>query len=354
MGKKQGSVRLSYEINGKGQKTYLRATNWKVFDNKLSQENVQLTPKFDNQIEKMYGSMTTMNGASDNNALMVKALGSESRSNVINVRRDASTGAFMFNYPNNLGNGFTNDSYLYATSTRSTKVKGESSTDKVVLGSPAYMRELEEHLSDVRKKNWWVLNGEKLVFDAGITKIMNDVNNYGDTDGISDNYWTTLCEKLNLLINQYGEVPYKELHYFRNKLNRSPKTRDEMVTKINNSSDGEKWKLLEIEESIFHMFGEEGEFNLKFISADGMFEAVYNRAGTLLTESNDPVNMGTYNYSHPKKNKTGHGMFDVAPYILYGNVEGVPAASGEFENKTRFYNNPQAVAKYEEYKNKIN
>ena len=48
--------------------------------------------------------------------------------------------------------------------------------------------------------------------------------------------------------------------------------------------------------SAFHMKGEDGEYNLKFVSFNGFIEAVYNKEGILLDENNDPINMGTYNF----------------------------------------------------------
>ncbi len=41
-----------------------------------------------------------------------------------------------------------------------------------------------------------------------------------------------------------------------------------------------------------------------------------------MTESNDPVNMGTYNYTDPA-DKIQHGLLDVLPYEMWGNVSGV-------------------------------
>ena len=67
------------------------------------------------------------------------------------------------------------------------------------------------------------------------------------------------------------------------------------------------------------MRGTDGTYNLKFVSKCGKFEAVYNKDGVLLTEVNDPVNMGTYNYYTPK-NIIMHGILDVGPYARYGNV----------------------------------
>ena len=113
--------------------------------------------------------------------------------------------------------------------------------------------------------------------------------------------------------------------------------------------------------SVYHMYGENGEYNLKFVSDDGKYEGVYDKNGTELTEVNDPINMGTYNYADPSICfGVVHGYFDVIPYDFrlggWGNtrdsVEGckkacVAATNGATKNK--FKNNIDAVA----YRNQI-
>lgn len=121
----------------------------------------------------------------------------------------------------------------------------------------------------------------------------------------------------------------KDTHYFRNKLNRAPATLDEMIEINNILPESEKWELLAVDESIFHMFrtnfSPQGEQNLKFVSYDGIYEGVYNNKKFLLTESNDVWNMGTYNYVKPS-DWFGHGLQDVLPYDdrvgKLGNAEG--------------------------------
>ena len=64
----------------------------------------------------------------------------------------------------------------------------------------------------------------------------------------------------------------------------------------------------------YHMFGEDGEYNLKFGSSkntDYCYEAVYNKDGILLTENNSPINMGTYNYC---SDQIKHMMSTVEPF----------------------------------------
>ena len=67
------------------------------------------------------------------------------------------------------------------------------------------------------------------------------------------------------------------------------------------------------------MQGVDGEYNLKFESYDYYDEAVYNKQGILLTENNDPINMGSYNYG--VSSRDAHKRFDQWPYLMWGNAE---------------------------------
>lgn len=127
------------------------------------------------------------------------------------------------------------------------------------------------------------------------------------------------CRGVNELIDVLDGPENAQEHYFRNRLNYAPETLERMFDEIRNPS-GIRWQLLSSEQSALHMWGEDGEYNVKFVSADGIFEAVYSKDGALLTDENDPVNMGTYNYADPLTNKEKHTMYDVTPYLDYGNV----------------------------------
>jgi hypothetical protein len=63
--------------------------------------------------------------------------------------------------------------------------------------------------------------------------------------------------------------------------------------------------------------------NTNFVSLDGRFELVFNKNGELLTDKNDPVNMGTYNFAGANgTHKYQHTTSDVNPYKYLGNAEG--------------------------------
>lgn len=178
-----------------------------------------------------------------------------------------------------------------------------------------------------------------------------------DINVISDEWWDMYCTHFNSYIldgYSFGKNITEEIHFFRNKLNRAPKTLDELI------NESEKWDLLGLEASQYHMYDTEacydneegvykGEYNLKFVSKDGKYEAVYNYKKELLTEYNDPVNMGTYNYASPN-DPVNHFMFDVKPYsnewyfVLLGaqgwfNVPGVDIDCNARKKNVNKYNN---------------
>lgn len=231
--------------------------------------------------------------------------------------------------------------------------KNELKEEPIVLGSPDYMDELQDFLDNYQATEGWRfgLNASKMGAAEGIKKIMDDVNNYGDTSEIPDDYWLTLCKRFNGLVTRYGSV-YEELHFFRNKLNRAPKTLDEMIITNKSLASEKKWRLLPVSQSVYHMYGKNGEYNLKFVSADGLFEGVYNKAGDLLTESNDPINMGTYNYSDPA-DIIHHGLYDVLPYESWGNVPGVLKPGDPFANSDKYDANKDAQKHYNDVNSQI-
>jgi hypothetical protein len=183
--------------------------------------------------------------------------------------------------------------------------------DSVMLGSASY--------------NWYIRSyairyGNK----AALARIIADVDQYGsqiDKNDYADNLrlYKTVC----FYINKTGYVDM-QTHYFRNKLNRAPGTLKELLL-INERMPVEKrWKLVPLKGSLFHLQGPDGIYNLKFVSPDTFCEAVYNKQGILLTEKNDPVNMGTFNYSAGIHQKNAHEKYDVTPYLKWGNHPASP------------------------------
>ncbi|GHU45887.1 hypothetical protein FACS1894120_1620 [Clostridia bacterium] len=137
------------------------------------------------------------------------------------------------------------------------------------------------------------------------------------------------CDKISEAVRKNGIT--EAAHYFRVNLACSPKNLKNLLTKRGNltRADGTKlyWAMLSAEMSLFHMNGHLGEYNLKFVSDCGKYEAVYDIRGDLLCASKSPVNMGTFNYCNPHRAVTAlcHLRLDVMPYKKWGNIKGVPA-----------------------------
>jgi hypothetical protein len=170
-------------------------------------------------------------------------------------------------------------------------------------------------------------------------------------DDFSDAEYIALALKICALIDTKGGVTEKE-HYFRNHFWRAPATLDDMIyciTKTENAPFG--WGLSTWQDTAFHTYGEDGAYNLKFISGDGHFEAVYNKGGCLLTLQNDPLNMGTFNYGDYQTEKIKHYKYDVRPYFEWNNTREAAVVSRNRE-KTRSVpidKKPAAMARYKEY-----
>lgn len=109
-----------------------------------------------------------------------------------------------------------------------------------------------------------------------------------------------------------------EEHYFRKQLNiEVTKTQ---LNQLNNKLPSPlKWSTVVAD---LHQENTPKETpNVKYVSADGHFEVVYSSNGKLLSEKNDPANMGTYNYKSPINDQANHLLWDVAPYYDYKNTE---------------------------------
>lgn len=196
------------------------------------------------------------------------------------------------------------------------------------LGTLTYIR-LIESIKESSSGIIGALNWMKCDFESFEEEDIKDFKrNY-------DREFNRFCQKFNELIKESGlireekklspsgnyviteliiEDDFEEFHYFRNKLNRAPDTLDELI------EEKDKWEMLPFYKAAFHMSGDDGIFNLKFVSKDGQHhEAVYNKEGKLLTEKNDYINMGTYNYIGPD-DADGHILYDVKPFYKWGNV----------------------------------
>jgi len=205
----------------------------------------------------------------------------------------------------------------------------------------------------------------------------DDIQNYvnfGINSNISESQLLSLCMTLEECVSKLSaEGLFTQTdHYFRNKINnlkKVPNSLDEFIYTNRHLPNEQKWNLVESNKAVFHMFEHNGEYNVKFISSDYHFEAVYS------TFTRDIVtnegNMGTYNYSSPF-DVYWHGLNDVIPYYLYGNTINDPYinilwdqvgigisdldplkifnAVTEKTNQHKLKNNPLALELYNEIK----
>ncbi len=192
--------------------------------------------------------------------------------------------------------------------TSPTVIHNASTSNKApLLGSTEYIEKIKKIAKKSGNRN-------------ALSVIMKDVDKNGNQldNNQSDNI-RRFHYFVSSLIYKIGYVDM-ETNYFRNKLNRAPKTL-KILIRINKTLPiNKRWILLNTGNSGYHMQGVDGEYNLKFISYDDFYEAVYNKNGILLDEHNDPINMGTYNYAAGIPSSTAHVKFDVSPYLIWGNT----------------------------------
>jgi len=195
-----------------------------------------------------------------------------------------------------------------------------ASNKHYILGSIEYV----EKIQNISK-----ISGER----SALSAIMIDVDKNGNELDNNDPTNITRFHKLvSSLIYKIGYVDM-QTHYFRNKLNKVPKTLNELIHLNKTLPFNKRWELISIQNSMYHMQGVDGEYNLKFKSYDGFCEAVYNKNGVLLDENNDPINMGSYNYAAGISNINAHRIFDITPYLEWGNAANSPEKGKDAINK---------------------
>lgn len=196
--------------------------------------------------------------------------------------------------------------------------------DNTEFLSNNYFYELDALYKQVKLENekWYIFDdSKKIAAKTVITKMMKDLENNPNVLIKHENY-NLYFETFDKNIRKLNIIT-EEIHFFRNTLNSysgAPTSLDEMIT----LTSEHKWKLFSAK---FHRYNYEGvnaALNVKFISANGRFEAVYNTETEEIVT--DPVNMGTYNYApgsiNPKKYYK-HYLFDLVPWKKWGNIDGV-------------------------------
>jgi hypothetical protein len=190
--------------------------------------------------------------------------------------------------------------------------------------------------------------GTKTMAQTQLNLIMFQVENgIIHLNTMDDDEYIELALNICKLIDEKGGVKSKKEHYFRNHFSRGPNTLSEMVDTI---AIGDNrmfcWQLMPLEDTVFHMLGINGEYNLKFISGNGYFEVIYNKNGEKLTIENDPLNMGTFNYANQNKSSIKHYQYDIEPFLKWGNTENVKVNADTITNS---YETEEILNRYNEY-----
>ncbi|MDF2567501.1 MAG: hypothetical protein K0R90_957 [Oscillospiraceae bacterium] len=169
-------------------------------------------------------------------------------------------------------------------------------------------------------------------------------------DALSDEEYIAVAHTVCELVDKISTVT-EAAHYFRNCFERAPGTLDEMMAIIQYEQGGAfGWKLMSRKSTRLHMFGRNGEYNMKFISADGHFEVVYNIDGVKLTKENDLMNMGTFNYGDPINEKLRHAVYDVLPFFEWRNSpEAVKQVNGLSDAPHPISKNVSVTTRFEKY-----
>ncbi|MCR8845637.1 hypothetical protein NQ117_18290 [Paenibacillus sp. SC116] len=218
--------------------------------------------------------------------------------------------------------------------------------------SREYFEELNSLYKRIKMKNdkWYVFDGSShIAATAVITRMISDLENAPDTLINHENFhqyfivFDKNIRKLDSITEQF--------HYFRNVLNSygdAPEKLDEMIK----LAAGGKWGLFSSKYHMYNYKGMDGAFNVKFISEDGRFEAVYNTGtGELVS---DPVNMGTYNFAPGSINPIKylmHNKYDKIPWKKWGNTREV--AYHDIINFQSGYGSLRAKSNFKKVEEKI-
>ena len=130
----------------------------------------------------------------------------------------------------------------------------------------------------------------------------------------SDFFWGSLKKQVDVesLVDGDPLRPFREQHYLRNLRNNSPSS----VSEARQLG----WTQLPPSMAIYHMMGCGNEKNTKWVSKDGLSEAVFDEFGK--PDYADDI-MATYNFS-PPTDTLGHAIDDVIPYYIWGNTPNDP------------------------------
>ncbi len=189
--------------------------------------------------------------------------------------------------------------------------------------SDEYFCEVNLLFEQIKKENGklGILNeSNKIAAKAVVNKMMDDLENNPNSLENHKNY-KRFFETFDKNIRELDSIT-ERMHFFRNTLNSYSGAPANLLDMIDLTARGE-WQLFS---ATFHRFNYgsiNGALNIKVLTADGRFEAVYNtETGKIVT---DPANIGTYNYAPGSINPVKfylHNKYDKKPWKKWGNTKG--------------------------------
>ncbi|XEC94219.1 hypothetical protein AB6A23_23340 [Paenibacillus tarimensis] len=196
---------------------------------------------------------------------------------------------------------------------------GESDTEFL---SDEYFAKLDEVFEQVKIKHdkWFIRDSPiKAAAEAVIHQMMDDLEKNPDALTNHRNF-NRFFETFDRNIKKLDSIT-ERMHFFRNTLNSYSNAPSKLDDMIDLAARG-KWKLFSAKFHRYNYKDINGALNVKFISADGRFEAVYNTGTGKIVD--DPANMGTYNYALGSINPLNymHSKFDKNPWKKWGNIKG--------------------------------
>lgn len=194
---------------------------------------------------------------------------------------------------------------------------------ETVFLSKEYFTELSEQYDKIRSEHrkWYIFDHSKAIAaNAILMRMMKDLEDQPRALRNHKNF-DLFFETFDRHVRQ---LPYitEELHYFRNELNQYGDAPAHLEEMIELAACG-KWRLFGARYHRYEVSELDAAYYVKFISANGRFEAVYHtETGQIVT---DPVNMGTYNYAPFSMWKFyQHHQYDKVPWMKWGNTDQLP------------------------------
>jgi hypothetical protein len=147
-----------------------------------------------------------------------------------------------------------------------------------------------------------------------------------------------IIDEINTIKSILNNEVFLAQHYERSDTmyRNAPATEQELLDSgtWGNSND---WQADDASHSVCHnMNGASGNMSYRYVGEDSQYKGyqyVFDEKGELVSPEKDTANMGSYDISDPKTSSTGHIMYDLVPWILFGNSPNDPTTANQRMNE---------------------